>query len=332
MRRIGLAISFAVSLVLPLSAAEAQPVEKLRRIGYLSPGSIADQSNPTSDVSAFRQGLRELGYVEGRNLIIESRYAEGETRRLPSLAAELVRLKVAVIVTWGPGIRAARSTAGATPIVMASALDAVASGYVESLARPGGSVTGLTLISTELMGKRLALLKEALPGFARLALLIAPGAVSPDPNDVLMSATATASKTVGVRLQIFTVRDPTEFDAAFASMTRDRAGALYVVENPLLTIHELRILQLAKKHRLPTMFGVRRGVEAGGLMAYGPNLANMNRRAATFVDKILKGTKPGDIPVEQPTKFELVINLKTVKALGLTIPQSLLVRADEIIQ
>ena len=305
---------------------------KVWRIGYLSPGPATDQSNPASAVSALRQRLRELGYVEGQNLVIESRYAEGDAGRLSSLAAELVRLKVAVIVTWGPGIPAAKGTTSTIPIVMATTLDAVASGFVDSLARPGGNVTGLTLISTDLMGKRVELLTEALPGLARLAVLAVPPEIGLRGTELLLEATEAAAKSVGVRLQLLRVRDAIEFDSAFSTMVRERAGALYVVENPLLTTHENRIVELARRHRLPTMFGVPRRVEVGGLMAYGPNTEDMNRRAATYVDRILKGAKPSELPVEQPTKFELVINLKTAKALGLTIPPSLLLRADRVIE
>ena len=326
-------VAILLLLAAPL-AARAQPMGKVWRIGYLSPGPATDHSNPASGVSALRQSLRELGYVEGQNLVIDSRYAEGDFGRLSSLAAELVRLKVAVIVTWGPGILVAKGTTSTIPIVMASTLDAVASGFVQSLARPGGNVTGLTLISTELMGKRLQLLTEALPGLNRLAFLIAPPEIDRGGGvmELLGKATEAASKSVGIRLQVLRVRDPIEFDAAFSAMAREQAGALYVVENPLLNTHRDRILELARRHHLPTMFGVSRSMEIGGLMAYGPNTGDMNRRAATYVDRILKGAKPSDLPVEQPTKFELVINLKTAKALGLTIPPALLFRADRVIE
>ncbi len=322
-------------LVAPL-AAEAQPAGTTYKIGYLSPGPATDQLNPASPVSVLRQSLKELGYVEGQNLAIESRYANGETGRLFSLAAELVRLKVAIIVTWGPGINVAKGATTTIPIVMTSTLDPVASGLVDSLARPGGNVTGLTLISIELMGKRLELLRAALPGVDRLAFLterVRPGIVIKwGALELLEKATETATKSVGISLQVLRVRDPMEFDAAFSAMARQRAGALYVVEGALLITHHIRIVELARRHHLPTMFGVPRLVETGGLMAYGPDTRDMARRAAIYVDKILKGAKPADLPVEQPTKFELVINLKTAKALGLNIPPSLLLRADHVIE
>jgi len=301
------------------------------RIGYLSPGPATDQSNPASGISALRQGLRDLGYVEGQNLVIESRYAEGAEDRLSALALELVRVKVAVIVTWGPGIRVAKRTTVTIPIVMASTMDAVGSGFVDSLARPGGNVTGLTLISTEMMGKRLELLRAAMPGLARLALLTVPLDIGPA-TERLVRATEAAAKSLAIRLQVLRVRRSAELDAAFAAMVRERAGALYVVESPALTIHTARILELAGRQRLPTMFAQPLYAEAGALIAYGPNIRDMNRRAATYVDRILRGAKPSDLPVEQPTKFELVVNLKTAQALGVTIPQSLLQRADQVIE
>ena len=320
------------TLAAPL-AAEAQPAGRVWRIGYLSPGPATDQSNPASPISALRRRLRELGYVEGQNLVIESRYAEGAGARLSSLAAELVHLKVAVIVTWGPGVSAAKDTTSTIPIVMASTLDAVEDGFITSLARPGGNITGLTLISTELMGKRLELLRETFPGLRRLALLVARLGGTRQPSiDRLVRATEAAAKSLGLELQVLEVRDPAERDDAFSAITQQRAGAIYVVENPQLTTHEFRILELALRRHLPTMFGIPRRVEAGGLMAYGPNTGDMNRRAADYVDRILKGANPADLPVEQPTKFELVINLKTAKALGLTIPPSVLGRADQVIE
>jgi putative tryptophan/tyrosine transport system substrate-binding protein len=331
-RRSGLIVTLALALLAGPLPAGAQPRGTVWRIGYLSPGPAADHSNPVSSISALRQGLRDLGYVEGQNLVIESRYAEGHDGRLSSLAADLVRLRVAVIVTWGPGITAAKNTTTTIPIVMTTTLDAVVSGFVQSLARPGGNITGLTLISTELMGKRIELLAEALPRLARLAVLIDSSQISLPVHQFLLESIEAAAKAKGVRLQMLPVRDAIEFDSAFSAMARELAGALYVVENPLLTTHLNRIVELARKHRLPTMFGAPRFVELGGLMAYGPNTREMNRRAATYVDRILKGARPGDLPVEQPTKFELVINLQTAKALGLTIPRALLLRADQVIE
>ena len=329
-RRVFLSTLGGALLTAPLPAA-AQQAGTTYKIGCLSPGPATEQLNP--EVSALRQGMRDIGYVEGQNLVIESRYADGETGRLFFLAAELVRLKVAIIVTWGPGIPAAMSATTTIPIVMATTFDAVATGLVDSLARPGGNVTGLTLISTQLMGKRLELLRAALPGVDRLALLIDQARPENQRGlELFEKATEAASKSVGVNLQVLRVRDPMEFDAAFSAMARQRAGALYVAETALLTTHHIRILELARGHHLPTMFAIPRLVGTGGLMAYGPDTRDMSRRAAIYVDKILKGAKPADLPVEQPTKFELVINLKTAKALGLTIPQSLLLRADQVIE
>jgi putative ABC transport system substrate-binding protein len=307
---------------------QAQTAGSVQRIGYLSPGSSTDQSDPASGVSALRQGLRELGYVEGQNLVIESRYSDGDVSRLSSLALELVRAKVAVIVTWGPGVQPAKRATKTVPIVMASTIDAVGAGHVDSLVRPGGNVTGLTMISTELMGKRFELLKQALPSLTRVALL---GIGGPG-TDLVVGAAQTAAKTLAIRLQVLRVSSPADFNAAFARMTEERAGALYVVENPPLTVHLDRILELARMHRLPTMFGQPRFAEAGALIAYGPSLRDMNRRAAAYVDRILKGAKPGDLPVEQPTKFDLVVNLKIAKTLGITIPSSIVARADQVIE
>jgi putative ABC transport system substrate-binding protein len=313
---------------------QAQTAGSVQRIGYLSPGSSTDQSDPASGVSALRQGLRELGYVEGQNLVIESRYSDGDVSRLSSLALELVRAKVAVIVTWGPGVQPAKRATKTVPIVMASTIDAVGAGHVDSLVRPGGNVTGLTMISTELMGKRFELLKQALPALTRVALLgfAFAGQGTAQGTDLVVGAAERAAKTLAIRLQVLRVSSPAEFNAAFARMTEERAGALYVVENPPLTVHLDRILELARTHRLPTMFGQPRFAEAGALIAYGPSIRDMNRRAAAYVDRILKGAKPGDLPVEQPTKFDLVVNLKIAKTLGITIPSSIVARADQVIE
>ena len=319
----------AVLLFAAPIAAEAQQQGKIYRIGFLSSLSVGDEQ---SRLTAFRQRLQELGYAEGRNVVIESRYAEGDVDRLSRLAAEFVRLDVDVIVTWGPAIRVAKDTASTVPIVMMSTIDAVAGGLVESLARPGGNVTGLTLISADLMGKRLQLLKETFPRLGRVALLTVPQDVGQLGTEVLVRAADVAAKSLGLRLQVLRVRDSAELDAAFAAVTRERAGALYVVENPTLVQRRVRILELATKRRLPTMFGVTRYLDAGGLMAYGPDTLEMSRRAASYVDRIFRGAKPADLAVEQPTKFELVINLKTAKALGLTIPPSLLRRADQVLE
>jgi putative ABC transport system substrate-binding protein len=278
----------------------------------------------------FRQGLRELGYVEGRNLTIEYRWAAGKEERLPELAAELVRLKVDIIVASAtPTIVAAKRATSTIPIVMAAVGDPVGSGLVASLARPGGNVTGLTLMSTELAGKRLQLVRELLPKATRVAVLAYRG---PSGTLLFLEQMRAAAQQTGVQLVVQEVSEAGELRGAFAAMQRERAQALIVQVSPLTREHRRQVEELAAQHRLPAMYEVRLFVESGGLMSYGPNLPEMFRRAALYVDKILKGAKPGDLPVEQPSKFELVINLKTAKALGLTIPESLRFRADEVIQ
>ncbi len=319
--------AFAVALgllVVPL-AAEAQQPPRVPKIGLLRVGSL-----PDANVAAFIQGLRDLGYVEGQNIIIEYRWAEGKLERLPNLASDLVRLKVEVIVTGGlEASLAAKTATRLIPIVAGTSADPVSSGLVASLARPGGNITGLTVINVDLAGKRLELLKEAVPGASRVAVLRnrANGA-----HALLWTETQRAARSLGVQLQSLEVRGANEFEGAFAAMARDRADALLLAPDEMFWTYRGQIAALAAKTRLPGMFDIKGFVDAGGLMSYGPNLPDMFRRAATYVDKILKGAKPADLPIEQPTTFELVINLKTAKALGLTIPQSVLVRADEVIQ
>jgi len=310
-------------------AAGAQQAGKVYRVGYLSPGSPSDPGRQRR-FEAFRQGLRELGYVEGQNIAIESRWAEGQYDRYSALAADLVRLKVDVIVAVGG--RATQDAQQATrtiPIVMSVVIDPVGSGLVASLARPGGNVTGLTVMASDLVGKQFEVLKEVIPKVSRIALLWNPA--NPGSAPQLREAEA-AARALGMRLQALEARGPQEIDSAFAAMTRERAGALVVLADGIFGNQRKQIAELAAKTRLPSASALREYAEAGGLIVYGPNFLDLERRAATFVDKILKGAKPGDLPVEQPTKFELVINLKTAKALGLTIPQSLLQRADEVIQ
>jgi putative ABC transport system substrate-binding protein len=315
-------------LAAPL-AAEAQQAAKVARIGYLA-GSLAATPHAPE---AFRQGLRDLGYVEGRNVVIEYRDAEGKFERLPALAAELVALKVDVIVAPNTvAALAAKQATRALPIVFAAPADPVASGLVTSLARPGGNVTGLSNLAPELVGKGLELLTQAVPGLTRVAVLWHPGGLGERTEKDMLKAAEVAARALGVRLQVVEARGPADIDRAFSQMTRARAGALTVLTTPMLLAERRRLVDLAAKHRLPAVYTSREFVDAGGLMSYGANVADLLRRAATYVDKILKGAKPADLPVEQPTKFELVINLKTAKALGLTIPQSLLGRADEIIQ
>ena len=329
-RLIGLAVILAGSILLAPLAAEAQETGKVARIGFLglNPGASPHLRE------AFLQGLRDLGYVEGRTVVIEYRSAEGKPERFPALAAELIALKVDVIVTGGgtPTALAAKQATRTIPIVFASAPDPVADGLITSLARPGGNITGLSNLTPELVGKRLEQLKQAVPRVSRVAVLWQPGALGERTEKDILKGAEVAARALGVRLQFVEARGPADIDRAFSEMIRARAGALTVLGSAMLFSERRRLVDLAAKHRLPAVYTSRDIVDAGGLMSYGPNLADNFRRAAIYVDKILRGTKPGDLPVEQPTKFELVINLKTAKALGLTIPQSLLLQADEVIQ
>jgi putative ABC transport system substrate-binding protein len=316
-------------LAAPL-AAEAQQAAKVPRIGFLA---LNRGANPHVH-EVFRQGLRDLGYVEGRNVVIEYRDAGGKVERLPALAAELVALKVDVIVTGGgtPTALAAKEATRTLPIVFASAGDPVTSGLVTSLARPGGNVTGSSNFAPELVGKCLEQLKQAVPEVSRVAVLWQPGAASERVDKDMLKAADVAARALGVRLRFVEARGRADIDRAFSDITRARAGALTVWTGAMFFSERKRLVDLAAKNRLPAVYPQREFVDAGGLMAYGTDLADLFRRAATYVDKILKGAKPADLPVEQPTKFELVINLKTAKALGLTIPPSLLARADEVVQ
>jgi putative tryptophan/tyrosine transport system substrate-binding protein len=329
MRLIGLVVVVALSLLLAPPSAAAQQPTQIPRIGLLSILSASARSN-ADRVGAFRAGLRELGYVEGQNIVIEYRYADGKYDRLPGLAAELVSLKMNIIVAVGlPAIVAAEQATGTIPIVMATSLDPVAVGLTGSLARPGRNITGLSAMAPELVGKQLELLKELVPKVSRVALLGNPA----NPGTAAMVRRAQdAASNLSLRLQAFEARTPGEIDSAFAAMTSARAGALVVLLDGMFAVYQARIADLATKHRLPAVSGFPEYGEAGGLLVYGSSFVERYRRAATYVDKILKGAKPADLPVEQPTKFELVINLKTAKALGLTIPQTLLLRADEVIQ
>jgi putative ABC transport system substrate-binding protein len=317
----------AGALLVKAFPASAQPAKKVPRIGVLhagTPAAVAQNSE------GFRQGLREHGYVEGQNIVVERRYGEARPERMAEVAAELVRLKVDVIVTSTDGaIAAVKRQTQTIPIVMASSTDPVGTGFVASLARPGGNVTGLSLISPELSAKRLELLKEVVPGLSRVAIMW-----NPDVRGAVLDYKETegAARSLRLQLQSVEVSRADDFDRAFSALTTARAEALIVVPFPVAFTNRGQIASLAQKNRLPSMYGQREYADAGGLMAYGPNNAEQWRRAATYVDKILKGAKPGDLPIEQPTKFELVINLKAAKALGLTIPPSLLRRADEVIQ
>ena len=324
-----LIVLLAVAVLIVPLGGDAQQGASLPRIGSLSTGSLSDP-RVARFLEVFRQGLRAQGYVEGQNIAIEFRWAEGQYDRLPGLAAELVRLKVNVILAGGPpAIQAAKQATDTIPIVMATVADAVAAGFVASLARPGGNVTGVSLMHSELVGKQLELLKEVLPKVSRVALLGNPA----NPNYAsLLRHAQDAARALGVRLQPLEARNPSEIDSAFTAITTERAGAVIVLPDTVLLDHRARIADHAVRRRLPTVFGVSEFAEAGGLLAYGPSLSEGFRRAAIYVGKILKGAKAADLPVEQPTTFELVINLKAAKALGLTIPQAVLQRADRVIQ
>ncbi len=316
-----------LALCLP---AEAQQPAKLPRIGYLS---TRDPTSESSRSEAVRLGLRELGYIEGQNIAIEYRYSEGKRERFSALAAELVRLKVDIIVVAGgdPAVRAAMNTTKTIPIVMSGGgADPVEAGFVKSLARPGGNVTGITLLVIELGGKRLELLKEAVPKVARVAALYE----SANPTSALevKEVLPTAARALGLTIRSWEVRTAEEFEKVFTAMSKERPDGLYVSTGALTNSNQKQIVSFALKNRLPSMYGRREYVDNGGLMYYGADLAESYRRVAYYVDKILKGAKPADLPVEQPTKFEFVINLKTAKQIGLNIPQSVLYRADKVIK
>ena len=277
--------------------------------------------------------MGELGYVEGRNIVIEHRSAEGRVERFPALAAEMVRLRVDLIVVFStPSARAARQATSTIPIVAPTMQDPVRDGLVASLARPGGNVTGLTFLGSELVPKRLALLKEAIPGVSRVAVLWHPGGLAERTGQEMVKEAEAAARGLGVQLQLVRAEAPKDLDGAFSAMTRWRADAFVPLPSPMLFAERNRIADLAARHRLPAMYLGREFVDLGGLMAYGASQIDLIRRGATYVDKILRGAKPADLPVEQPNKYELVINLKTAKALGLTIPPSLLGRADQVIE
>ena len=309
--------------------AEAQQSAKVPRVGILLPWS-SSAGVSLSFLKAFRQGLHNLGYVEGQNLAIEYRYADGVSERFPNLAAELVRLKVDVIVTTaGPPSRAAKQATTTIPIVFTQVLDPVLEGLVASLARPGGNITGLSQTGPEMAGKRLELLKEAFPKISRFAVLRSAGSQA---SVARFKETQLAAKAIGVQLQSLDVRSSDDFEGVFKAAATGRAGALIVLQGSLINTHRTRIVELAATSRLPTMFEEGTHVESGGLMSYRPSFFDLQRRAAVYVDKILKGTKPSDLPVERPTKFEFVINLKTAKQIGLTIPPNVLARADKVIR
>jgi ABC-type uncharacterized transport system substrate-binding protein len=309
----------------PLSV-EAQPAPRVPRVGLLVRGA----PGPSANVEAFRQGMRELNYVEGQNVIFEYRYAGGQEERLRALAADLVQTGVDVIVTWGSlAIDAAQEATREIPIVIAYTSDPLASGWVASHARPGGNVTGLSAMGTELTSKRLELLKEIVPGASQVAVLFHR---EDQASAAQVRQMQTAARALTVTLRAWDVDHADQLPAAFAAMTRARTAGLVVVHGAFLLRQERQIVDLVAKHGLPAIYSLRGWADAGSLVAYGPSQADMSRRAARYVERILKGAKPADLPIEQPTKFELVVNLKTAKALGLTIPPAVLGRADEVIE
>ena len=327
MRRLGLAVVLAVSLALAPLSAEAQ-AGKVYRIGIL--GESASDPSEARLWQTFRLGLRDLGWIEGRNILIESRWNEGDSARLPELAADLVRLRVDLIVTRGSTyVQGARTATSSIPIVFTMHADPVGTGHVVSLARPGGNITGLALLQTEINRKGFEILVSAVPMAKRIAVLWNPGTPSHTPG---LKAVEESARTLRVQLQAVVARTGADLESAFSAMAREHAHAVMVLSFGPYTAARQFLAELAIKYRLPTMFAVRDHVEAGGLMSYGPDYSELVRRGAVYVDKILKGAKPADLPVEQPTKFELVINLKTAKALGLTIPPSVLGRADYVIE
>ena len=310
-----------------LFPADAQQTAKVPRLGYLSGTTPYGQADR---IEAFRQGLRELGYVERQNIVIEWRAAEGKLDRLPALAADLVRLKVDIIVTAGPlATRAAKEATNTIPIVISQDPDPVGNGFVASLARPGGNITGLSSLTADLSGKRLELLKEIIPKLTRVAVF----GTSTGPGNVQQrKEIELAARAFGTQLQYLDVLDPKDIESAFRGTNKGRADAVLVVPSSVLISHRKQVVELAVKSRLPAIYSTSQYVIAGGLMSYGVNTADVDRRAATYVDKILKGAKPADLPVEQPKKFEFIINLKAAKQIGLTIPPNVLVRADKVIK
>jgi putative ABC transport system substrate-binding protein len=323
-------IIIALLITLALASvhlAEAQQVKKVPRIGMLG---IVSASAAAGRIEAFRQGLRELGYVEGKNIVIEYRSAEGKLESLPALAAELVRLKVDVIITRGsPPTRSAKEATNTIPIVMGWDYDPVGNGFVASLARPGGNITGLSSLAPEISGKQLELLKEIVPKLAKVAVL---GTSTIQGNAQALRETEAAAGAFGVKLQYLDMLGPKDIETAFRAASKGRADAVLVLTSPFTFSQRTQVVDLAVKSRLPTIYPWPEFVEDGGLMTYGPSINDLFRRAATYVDKILKGAKPADLPVEQPMKFEFIINLKTAKQIGLTIPPNVLARADKVIK
>jgi len=327
MRKIVTFVALGVLLVTLSFAAYAQQVAKVPRIDRLGASSVSSDS---ARIESFRQGLRDLGYVEGKNIVIEYRYAEGKLDRLPMLMAELVRLNVDVIVSGGASTtRLAREATATIPIVMSQDPDPVGSGFVASLARPGGNITGLSSLTADLSGKRLELLKEILPKFSRVAVFETSTNTG---NAQQLREAALAAGELGIKLQHLDIIGPKDIETAFRAASKGRADAVLVLRGPVLASHRTQVIELAVKSRLPATYPQSDYVEDGGLMSYGVSIADLERRVATYVDKILKGTKPANLPVEQPKKFEFLINLKAAKQIGLTIPPNVLARADRVIK
>jgi putative tryptophan/tyrosine transport system substrate-binding protein len=316
----------ALPFALPFTA-EAQQTTKIRRIGYLATPS---HSSISDRYDAFLYGLRELGYLEGKNIAIERRSADGKVERLPDLAAELVHLKVDIIVTGGPGsTRSAKKVTSTIPIVMAQDFDPVGTGFVASLAQPGGNITGLSTLAPEISGKQLELLKEIVPQLSRVAVL---GSSTVPGNAQSLREIELAAGALGVQLQYLDVPGPKDIETAFRTASSKRAEAVLALGSSVLLLQRTQVVELMGKNRFPAIYSQREFLDAGGLMTYGPNFAALWRHAATYVDKILKGAKPADLPVERPTKFELMINLKAAKQIGVTIPPNVLARADRVLK
>ena len=309
-------------------SARAQQAGKVSRVGYLG---VTSPSDRPLLLDTFRQGLRERGWIEGKNIVIDYRFAEGRLDRLPDLAAELVRLKVDVIVSLGTqGVTAAKDATKTIPIVMIGVRDPVGTGLIASLARPGANITGVSgSAGLEIVAKQLELLKETVPKIRRVAILANPANAY---HQLAVKELNVAARSLGVQLQLLEARGPNEFDGAFAAMAKESVGALLVLSDIIFNDHRRRLVDIAAMNRLPTAYGIRESVEAGGLVSYGPSFLDFYRRSTAYVNKILRGDKPADLPVEQPTKFELVINLRTAKTLGIEIPPTLLSRADEVIE
>ena len=331
MRRREFIVALGGAAAWPVVARGQQP-KKVPRIGFLATGSL-ELADSLVNINAFRRGLRELGYVEGENILVEYRTADSRIERFADQASELVRLKVEIIVASNtPAARAAQQATDTIPIVVPVMGDPVRDRLVASLARPGGNITGLTFLGPELLPKRLALLKEALPTASRVVALWHPGAYGERTMSDMIKETEAAARTLGVQLRLVAVQDPDELERAFSTIAGERADALLVFPSPMLFAERRRIVDLAAKYRLPSMAMGQEFAELGGLIAYGASIPGLFRRCATYVDKIIKGAKPADLPVEQPTKFDLVINIKAANALGITVPPSLLARADEVIE